>query len=533
MTLQNFLKSHAAKVETIETASHRAWWNLATTGEDHYAQEFAAAKIALRTLYSNRKDYQFLSDQPASTDPLIRRQQTLLLHQYRENQIPPELIQKIAHLETEIESTYTKFRPVVEGREISNNDLKTILVQSTNSAERQHAWEASKLIGEKVAHKVRELIILRNQSAEIVDFPDYYTMRLELQELDQDSLFALLDQLEESTQAHWERYKQQLDQALASRYGITEQQLMPWHYQDPFFQEAPTQALDLDLFFSGKDIVEISSDFYRAIGMPVDDVLARSDLFERDKKHPHAFCSCIDRKQDIRILCNLRDNEYWMATQLHELGHAVYDKYIDQSLPYLLRAPPHISTTEASAMLFGRLGNSGEFLQRYVGVPAETAQAIEPLAKQQTAAKLLVFARWALVMIHFERAMYQEPAADLNRLWWTYVQRYQNVQGIPQRNHADWASKLHLACAPVYYQNYVLGELTASQLLHRLRGIAQATQQPMCESRHTGEFLREKLYSLGARYPWDHTLLEATGETLNPDYFSQDVQAAAPENSTI
>lgn len=521
--MHQFIETRAAEIEAIETPSRLAWWKLATTGEERYTKELAAAKIALRTLYSSRADYQYLLQEPANADPLISRQQTLLRFQYCEHQIPPDMIQETARLETDIEATYTKFRPVIDGQEVSNNDLKEIFVHCIDSHQRQQAWEASKKIGEQVAPKVRQLVALRNQAAVMVGFPDFYTMRLELQELGQGSLFTLLDQLEATTRQPWQRYKKRLDQALAKRYGISEANLMPWHYQDPFFQEAPTQDVDLDPLFAGKDIVEISRRFYEQIGMPVDDVLARSDLFERDMKHPHAFCDCIDRRQDIRILCNLRDNEYWMGTQLHELGHAVYDKYIDPSLPYLLRSPAHINTTEASAMLFGRLASSGQFLQRYVGISDEVARTIAPMTQQRSSAQLLVFARWALVMIHFERAMYQQPSADLDQLWWTYVERYQLVRSIPGRKLPDWASKLHLACAPVYYQNYVLGELTASQLLHRLKQVAKDHGELLCASPHVGKFLRQQLYQLGARYPWDDTLMKATGERLSPKYFSDDI----------
>ena len=53
-------------------------------------------------------------------------------------------------------------------------------------------------------------------------------------------------------------------------------------------------------------------------------MLARSDLYEKTGKSPHAFCTDIDREGDVRVLANIVPNEYWMGTMLHELGHAVY-----------------------------------------------------------------------------------------------------------------------------------------------------------------------------------------------------------------
>ena len=61
----------------------------------------------------------------------------------------------------------------------------------------------------------------------------------------------------------------------------------------------------------------------------------------------------------MRILTNIRPNDYWMDTVLHELGHAVYSKYLGADLPYLLRTDAHTLTTEAIAMMFGRLTQAG------------------------------------------------------------------------------------------------------------------------------------------------------------------------------
>jgi peptidyl-dipeptidase A len=84
-------------------------------------------------------------------------------------------------------------------------------------------------------------------------------------------------------------------------------------------------------------------------------VLARSDLYERDGKDQHAFCMHVDREGDVRMLCNLKPTLRWMDTLLHELGHGVYDKYIPQDLPWLLRTPAHILSTEAMALMMGNI----------------------------------------------------------------------------------------------------------------------------------------------------------------------------------
>lgn len=523
MELNAFISAHVAKIEPLEKASHLAWWNLATTGDEKYAVEVKEANINLRKIYASSKDYRFLTSLQKPSDPFLKRQLDLLLNAYLENQIPHEMITEIVGLESEIEAIYTNFRPIVDSQPLSNNDLKQILCESVDSKQRKAAWEASKLIGPQVMERVLKLIELRNASANKAGFDNFYSMRLKLQELDEDKLLKLLDELEKLSRPYWLEYKRLLDQNLSANYGISPSELMPWHYHDPFFQEAPEQDLDLNRFYKGQNIAELSRLYFQQIGLDVEDILARSDLYEREYKNQHAFCTCIDRRRDIRILCNLRDNEYWMGTQLHELGHAVYDKYIDQALPYLLRTFAHISSTESIAMLFGRLSKSGSFLEHYCQVNPSEAKSIDVLSKQQLSANLLVFTRWVLVMVNFERAMYQQPAADLNQLWWDNVERFQNVSRVPLRNQPDWAAKLHLACAPVYYQNYILGEMTASQLKHSIEKTFME-EDNFATSPKIGDFLQKKFFSLGAILDWNQTLQSATTEKLNPQYFVNDLK---------
>ncbi|MDP1880644.1 MAG: M2 family metallopeptidase [Parachlamydiaceae bacterium] len=518
MNKSDFIKNTVNTIETIEINKRLSWWNLATTGEEKYAKDLQNASIELRKIFSSEKNYQVLLTSEKQKDPLLEREASILLNHFTENQIPLDLIEEIVKLETEIESIYTNFRPVVDGRSLSNNELKEILMNSLDSKERELAWKASKEIGNLVEDKILKLIELRNRSAQLTGYTNYYTMQLELQDLDEERLFELLDKLNHSITPQWKEYKAKLDKDLSEKLGVPQEKLMPWHYQDPFFQEAPSQGISIDKYFTGKDIVEISRSFYDSIGLPVDDILARSDLFERQGKSQHAFCTSIDSKQDVRILCNIKDNEYWMGTQLHELGHAVYDKYIDQSLPFLLREPAHICTTEAIAMLFGRFSKKKAFLQTY----CEINQITEDTEKQLSA-NLIVFARWALVMIHFERAMYQQPWADLNTLWWDCVETFQDVHREPGRFAPDWASKLHLACAPVYYQNYILGEMTASQLLHYMNQFPN--QSNGLPSKESGEWLKNSLFKLGKQFLWEETLEKVTGELLNPSYFVKDIES--------
>jgi peptidyl-dipeptidase A len=309
-------------------------------------------------------------------------------------------------------------------------------------------------------------------------------------------------------------------------YGIKTEDLRPWHYHDPFFQRTPLIfQLDLDTYYKNNDVKELARTFYAGVGLPVDDILARSDLYDREGKNPHAFGFDADRKGDVRILANLNNDERWMETILHELGHAIYSKYHDPNEPYLLREPAHSFTTEAIAMFFGRLSRNADWMHQMLNLPQEDYQKIQKISWEYTQSQQVLFARWALVMYHFEKQLYANPDQDLNSLWWDLIEKYQYVKRPPGSLDAGWASKLHFTVAPCYYHNYMLGELFASQLHHYL--VHNVLQRQSDEGvgyvgeKQVGDYIRRKVFAPGALYYWNDMITQATGEPLTPKYFVQ------------
>ena len=240
--------------------------------------------------------------------------------------------------------------------------------------------------------------------------------------------------------------------------------LRPWHYADPFFQEAPPDgAVDLDPLFEAHDVVALARRTMSGIGFDADGIIERSDLFPRDGKNQHAFCIDVDRRGDVRILANVVPTHDSMDTMLHELGHGVYDLGLRDDLPWLLRST-HLVATEASALLFGALAWRRDWLETVLGLSAAEGAALEARLRAARAVELLVFTRWVLVMNTFERALYADPDADLDTLWWELVSRYQGVTPPAGRQAPDWAAKIHIAVSPVYYHTYLYGAIVALQL---------------------------------------------------------------------
>jgi peptidyl-dipeptidase A len=435
-------------------------------------------------------------------------------------------------LSTEIERLFNTFRAELDGKKLSNNDLLDMLSDEDDSAQRQKIWEALKQVGGVVAERLIELAKLRNEGARQLGFDNYWEMAIKLQEHEPEQLLSIFDELERLTREPFAKMKSDVDRELAGRFGIDPQAMMPWHYDNPFFQAAPpSEEVDLDEFYEKKakeDITEIARVFYQDIGLPIEEVLKRSDLYEREGKDQHAFCTSIDRAGDVRTLCNIKPTAEWMDTMLHEQGHAVYDLDVDRRLPYNLREPAHAFTTEGVAMLFGALAKTPTWMIAYAKADPDRVEQVADAIFEQRRREQLIFCRWTMVMLHFEKALYEDPEQDLNSLWWDYKERFQLLKRPGDRDEPDWAAKPHFTIAPVYYHNYMLGELFAAQLRHALAELA-GHEGPSAELNFTGkkefgDFLRDKVFRPGSVMPWPRFVRRATGEPLTARYFAAEVQ---------
>jgi peptidyl-dipeptidase A len=327
------------------------------------------------------------------------------------------------------------------------------------------------------------------------------------------------------TREPFRRAKAEIDEKLASDYGLTVADLRPWHYHDPFFQEPPlVYDVDLNAPFADADIQRICREFYAAIGLPIEDVLAKSDLYEKPGKSPHAFCTDIDRAGDVRVLANIRPTEYWMSTMLHELGHSVYSsKNIPRELPWTLRSDAHILCTEGVAMMFERFSKDADWLLAF-GVSVPDREKYNAAGARMRRDRLLIFSRWAQVMFRFELALYKDPSQDLNKLWWDLVEKYQLVKRPEGRNAPDYASKIHIVSAPAYYHNYLLGQLFACQLhaaiARDVLNKSDAANAIYTREPKVGQFMKTKVFSQGRLRPWNELTKFATGEELNAKAFA-------------
>ena len=525
--IQNFITDYEKVVEPLMTYRNQAEWDAYTTGKKEFFDATTTYSLQIDSVHHNREYFLYLKtlqEKKLITNPVLKRQLDILYTEYMKGQVNQDLNKKITELASKIENIFANFRTSFNGKTYTDNQVIEYLKSEKDSNFREQIWRAQKSLGNEVADHLRTLAKLRNESARELGYKDYFYMALENNELDPEEVSSIFDELYKLTENPYKQIHNQIETVFAERYGIDKKNIRPWHYEDLFAQNAPSIfEIDLDRFYADKNIPEIAETFYRSAQIPVLDILNRSDLFERKGKNQHAFSFCIDRKQDIRILCNIVSNESWMETMLHELGHAVYDKYIDPNLPFLLREPAHSFVTEGVAMFFGSYASNANWMKIALQISDKEKRDIDKITKENLRMSKLIFARWSMVVFNFEKNFYQNPDQNLNKLWWDLVEKFQLIKRPDNPVGTEWATKIHIATYPVYYQNYQLGELFASQILNYIAerdyDNANIDQVIFWNKPEAGDYLKDRVFFYGKKIPWNDLIKEATGQPLTAQFF--------------
>ena len=258
--LARFIEDVSDRIAPLDRAAGQAWWDASTRVSEATEAAHVRTDLALREALGDPDLFRRVDGAMAPTGSPEARQLALLRDAMAPQQVDAALRSEIVRLEASIDASFNAFRGTLDGEPVDDNTIAEVLRTSDDAGRRRQAWEAAKEIGGEVSERVRRLAHLRNRAAAQLGYRDHFAMTLETSELDETELMATLDAVDLATRDAFARMEGRSRRpARAERFGIAVADLRPWHYDDPFFQAAPTdEGLDLDPWFRDLDQIAVT-----------------------------------------------------------------------------------------------------------------------------------------------------------------------------------------------------------------------------------------------------------------------------------
>jgi peptidyl-dipeptidase A len=535
-----FLSLVNASYQALYTVNSEAQWLAATdvTPAHDAASEVAGKAYAAfngnPAIITEAKD--LLAHRAELTELTWRQLEHALLNAAEGPMTNPKLVADRIAAETAQASTLNGFEFKLRGKPITVNEIDNLLQSSTDLAERQAVWAASKESGKALKDGLIKLRGLRNGVAQEMGYHDYFALEVASYGMTTDEMVKLNDEFMRVLrplylQLHtWVKYK------LAEKYHQPVPRLIPAHWiNNRWSQEwsGIVEAASLDPYFKGRTpdfVIKSAEQFYTGLGFaPLPATFwTKSDLYpvpagDPRKKNTHASCWHIDLGTDIRSLQSIEANPEWFTTAHHELGHGFYFmSYTRPEVPPLLRTGANPSFHEGFGELIALAAGQVPYLKSLGVLPADFKADATAFLLDNSLAAGIPFMFWSSgVMTHWEADIYAKnlPADQWNARWWQYVRDFQGVEP-PMARGEEWcdaATKTHINDNPAYYYSYAVAEVFKHQL-HDYIAKKILHQPPQscnyANNQEVGEFLR-KIMVKGATEDWRKVLKEATGEELS------------------
>ena len=252
----------------------------------------------------------------------------------------------------------------------------------------------------------------------------------------------------------------------------------------------------------------------------------------------HPFMIGINHN-DARITTRWNEHDFQMAIfgVIHEAGHGMYEQNIDQKFAY---TPIYQGTSmgiHESQSLFNEIiiGSNRSFWEKQYPFFQECAQGTfddisfvdSYRSLKQTKASLirieadsLTYPLHIIIRYEIEKMIFNEgvEVAQLPAIW---NQKYEEYLGIcPENDLEGILQDVHWSGASFgYFPSYALGYMYAAQLLHALEQEVSLDEVLASDDYlPIKEWMKEHIHQYGASRKPTQLILDATKETLNPQY---------------
>ncbi|MCD8377342.1 MAG: M2 family metallopeptidase, partial [Candidatus Gastranaerophilales bacterium] len=504
---ERFIELRDKFCEELEPKSLRAniaCWDFYINSTAENMQRYEKTQDEVYELYQNEELYKNLQEleKEGLKDKHLNKQLKDLTKEFDEELNTGELKKALREKENVIASKYNSYIPKINGKETSKTEITKLLQTEKNPEIRKNAYDAKIKGGDVIADDMVEFVKMRNEFARSKGYKNYFEYSLkETYDVDADYLQGLLDEVYENAKGTNKKLQAETKKELADEYGIDEKELLAYHY-GLLSDSNPQKEINKSIK-TKEQVVEIAKNAYSGMGYNIDEMPVTLDMFPRKNKNTHGFCFGIDAGKDARILANLTNDSNSIDTACHEMGHCVYHLGVDMNLPYLDRDETP-ALTEAVAMMMGDLQQKENILKGIV--PDDTLEKFKADYKKSEAK----FINRSMLIISFEKSMYEDPEQDLGKRWHDLKCKYTGANESEEINN-EWATIPHYLSHPGYYQNYFRANLMKAQIYNHL------TEQlgALTENRNTAKYLNDNLFKYGRSIDENDLIKKFTGEPLS------------------
>jgi len=545
MILRHYIDKNVDLIRNFTMESTVALWNVKLSGNEsdykklidleldfnnsnkNSTKHFAPDKFTpfTQNVFSNEQDFQLLRKLKNSgliTDTVLKRQLTVLYQSFMGPQVEADRYKKLRFAETKIWQTYSGVSVMIGGKKYAGSQLDSLRKNSGNIAILRSIHDAYRENGKQIAGDIIQMVKTRNEFARSFGYTDYYQLALETKDQTPEKIRTLMDDIGLKTFDQYFEAKSMIDKVLAKRYHISQAELRAWHYNDEYTSYLPRKfSAKMDSLYRNNDPIQLAAAFFEGIGLPIQDVIDRSELKPRKgKKSSGANIYNIDFSHDVRMMSTIDPNMDGIKKMMHLGGHATHFKNISDSIPYLLKDPNSV-VAEGIASFFENLASNNSWLKSEFDLDSVSNKEFQLLCMHFMQVDRLFRFRRLLVKSIFEREIYRDPDQNLGELWYSLNEQYLGIRPPDDKHTTDWATTSYFTSFSCSVHNFVLADLFAGQLQHYLENnYLNDNNRSYQNNKAIGSYLVNRVYKNGDLVPWEQLIEQATGEPLNPSYFA-------------
>ncbi|WP_027965010.1 M3 family metallopeptidase [Halalkalibacillus halophilus] len=416
-----------------------------------------------------------------------------------------ELNAKIQEQTNELSKTLNTFRYTFEGKEVSAVELGQILSMDPDRERRKEAFFARNQINDLMVERgFINLLNLRKELAEKYGSEDFVAMKLEQNELEQDTFDGWEEELQQILPKMKEGRRHYAQEFLG------EDEIMPWDEAYIQSQLAPSLNAQVDM----SEFHTHVSELFDLFGINLRDMNITYDIFPRKNKSEWGYNFGIESGKDSRILANVKNKFYEYGVLLHESGHGAHSFLLDPDEVILNKGVSGI-ISEGIANLFQSFLYSPVFYKKFFDDHEKVEQEFKRLKEFQKLNSLRSIAR-----IFFDHKLYRREINSIDDIYELYWQNHKDVlDEEPFGEKPPWAFIIHFTTHPIYMHNYFMGDVTCEMLEQVFK--ENSGGEILDNPKQFGDFLKEEVINPAGRYKYNDLFKRISGNEFTLKYMTE------------